>query len=242
MICSSKELFDNQIRKLKLFMSWNGFPTNIRALLINKLTRNNKKNSRFDSCTHENIPKAKIWLRIPYLGKQGENLVRNCVRKIRRYLKDPVDFVVIYNTKKISYFLPNKDKIPNLSKSDVVYEISCPGCGSKYIGKTQRCLETRLNEHGTRINKSVVADHFHNCEHAQHIIGLNNMFDSLSNKTTVSHSTQVKNLVLNNFKILHSCKSYNSNILLLLEALYIKFYCPNLNSGLKASKELSLFN
>ena len=41
-------------------------------------------------------------------------------------------------------------------------------------------------------------------------------------------------------KILHSCRSY-PNILVYLEALYIKYNHPVLNCSLKASKELTLF-
>ena len=59
----------------------------------------------------------------------------------------PVNFIVIYDTKKFSYFLSNKDKIPNLSKSNVVYEVKCPGCSATYIGKTERFLQSRLSEH-----------------------------------------------------------------------------------------------
>ena len=33
-----------------------------------------------------------------------------------------LNFVVIYQTKKISYFLPKQDKIPDLERSDVVYK------------------------------------------------------------------------------------------------------------------------
>lgn len=47
-----------------------------------------------------------------------------------------VNFVVNYNMKKQSYFLSNKDKIPNLSKSNVVYEVLWPGCCESYIGQT----------------------------------------------------------------------------------------------------------
>ena len=42
-------------------------------------------------------------------------------------------------------------------------------------------------------------------------------------------------------KILHSLQDNNSNLLLSLEALHIKFKKPEQNSGLKASKELIVF-
>ena len=49
-------------------------------------------------------------IRIPYLGRKGEYLVKKLVKKLQRNLTEPVKFVVLYQTKKISYFLPKKDK------------------------------------------------------------------------------------------------------------------------------------
>ena len=56
----------------------------------------------------------RIWLRIPFMGKQGEFLVKKLLKKIQRNLIQPVEFVVIYDTKKISYFLPKKTKFLTL--------------------------------------------------------------------------------------------------------------------------------
>ena len=44
-----------------------------------------------------------------------------------------------------------------------------------------------------------------------------------------------------NAKILHSLQNNNSNLLLFVEALHIKFKKPELNSGLQASNELIVF-
>ena len=49
------------------------------------------------------------------------------------------------------------------------------------------------------------------------------------------------NLISNHYKILYSNYSINSNQLLYMEALHIEDHKPQLNFGLKASKELSLF-
>ena len=51
----------------------------------------------------------------------------------------------------------------------------------------------------------------------------------------------MKTLIFNNHKILYSNKSSNTNQLLIIETLHVKFIKPELNPGLKASKKLSLF-
>jgi hypothetical protein len=165
------QLFENQVRKLKMFMSWNGFPGAIRNLLISKLKNKFSTDRPRTNFFDENVTRPMVWVRVPYLGKQGETLVKNYINKIRRCLTFPVNFIVIYDNKKFSYFLSNKDKIPNLAKSNVVYEVTCLGCSATYIRKTERRLRTRLAEY-TNPTKSAIGQHFHNCEHVQYIVNL----------------------------------------------------------------------
>ena len=116
MICSNKMYFNNQIEMIKSFMSWNGYPINIRNFLIRKLKTKYKNystsNSNADFQTDENI--AKVWIKIPYLGKCGENIIKSCTSKIQRFLTKPVKFIITYDTKRISFFVSNKDKLPPL--------------------------------------------------------------------------------------------------------------------------------
>ena len=48
---------------------------------------------------------------------------------------------------KLSLYTNMKDHIPELMKSYVVYQFNCPGCNDSYIGKTERNLRTRTEEH-----------------------------------------------------------------------------------------------
>ena len=167
---------------------------------------------------------------------------KSCVNKAQRFLFKPVKFITIYDTKKLSYFVSNKNKLPPLSRSNVVYEVACPGCGKTYIGMTQRCLSVRLKEHATRLSSCAVGEHFSVCEHAQYLASLQNQFTLFNDLPLPSDNlSPIENLVLNNYKILHSTESNNYNILTFLEALLIKHNKPFLNTGLKASKELQLF-
>ena len=94
-------------------MSWNGFNKNIRLSIIRKLKerQNLSKNQLTKQTGTDTSPKdvsPKIWLRIPFLGKQGEFLVKRLIKKIQRNLTRPVKFIVIYQTKKVSYFLSKR--------------------------------------------------------------------------------------------------------------------------------------
>jgi hypothetical protein len=122
--------------------------------------------------------------------------------------------------------------------------VTCPGCSATYIGKTERRLQTRLAEH-TNPTKSAIGEHFHNCEHVQYIVNIHFAFDKLNNPITDADnnvSTFISNLINDNSRIFHTIYSRTPNFLLLLEALYIKFHSPSLNTGLKPSKVLKLYS
>ena len=78
------------------------------------------------------------------------------------------------DTKKISFFCGNKDPVPKNLQSHVIYQFECPGCKAKYIGKTDRCLELRLNEHSD-FHTSTVGKHLNECKHFHHIVNLYNI-------------------------------------------------------------------
>ena len=135
MVCSEPNLRNNKSTNITKFMSWNGFPANIRKSIITKL-KSKHLSGISKPVTEPDDTLPKIWFRVPYLGKIGESLVKTCIKKIRRNLNKPVKFIVVYQTKKVSYFLSNKDKIPDVSRNSIIYEITCPGCNRRYVGKT----------------------------------------------------------------------------------------------------------
>ena len=124
-------------------MAWNGFPASSRCAKLRKLKSKHNSNNPapYSNTSAENnfsnniadVNISKMWVRIPFLGKQGEYLIKKLIRKLQRNLTKPVKFNVIYQTKKVSYFLFKKDKIPDLKRNDLVYEFSCPGCSATYI-------------------------------------------------------------------------------------------------------------
>ena len=106
-------------------MSWNAYPTNIVNFLIRKLKTKYYDPAQQNDLNDESL--LKICFLIPYLGRQGEFLINSCVKNIRGCLSQPVKFIVLYHTKKVSYFTSNNEKIPELARSNVVYKISYAG-------------------------------------------------------------------------------------------------------------------
>ena len=96
-----------------------------------------------------------------------------------------------------------KDRTPDALKSMVVYQFTCAGCNSRYIGETSRHLSTRIKEHTVSDKNSHIFKH-------------------------LSFSSTCKNLYTPTcFKILDSAKT--SFDLKLKEAFHIKHGNPELN-------------
>ena len=178
-----------------------------------------------------------IWLQLPYLGKFGERLTRSLIRKITPLLILKYRFIINWKTINSNVFASCKDKTPKTYQSCVVYEFTCPGCNSRYIGKTDRCLYTRTKEHSYH-TVSVIHQHLSTCEQFQHIKALLELYpddDAKSDQTSI-----MAEHVFHNTKVID--KSNHWSLLLYQESLAIQRYKPELNRGLKASKELIIFN
>ena len=98
-----------------------------------------------------------------------------------------------------------------------------------------------------RSTKSSISKHLSECEHANYILNLKHIFDNLNDindSDTDKPDTPLSfhNLIQANTQTLHTLKHTNPNLLLFLEALYIKYRKPVLNIGLRASKELVVFS
>ena len=185
-----------------------------------------------------------IWLSIPDIGEKTSQLLRSFKRKLRRHLKNPnTQIKMREKTTKLCFYTNNKDKVPLLNKSHVVYKFSCPGCQSSYIGKTDRTLLTRTREHAVTDKESAIYKHLRTCEHLAFIHNLFNLPDTLSNitaPTISSNKDYVINVVQNNTTVLDF--DDNWNLLLYKEAFHIKRQSPSRNNGLKSSRELCLFS
>ncbi len=164
---------------------------------------------------------------MPYIGTKGEQLLRGLKRKLLRCLNVNVLIRTRITTTKLDMLTNAKDKVPKQNKSNVVYKFTCPKCNINYIGKTDRRLLERVKEQAYKDKESAVNKHLNSCYHTTYL-------DAKSNKELIE-------FVLTNTKIIDVLFK-KLEFTTLQEALHIKRRKPMLNNGLKASRELQLFN
>ena len=99
---------------------------------------------------------------LPFLGKYGTKLTKSFIRKISPLLKSPCKFIVNWKTTDANCFISLKDHTPKMYQSSVVYELKCPRCNANYVGKTDRCLYTRVKEHSCH-DSSEIYNHICSC-------------------------------------------------------------------------------
>ena len=144
-------------------MSWNGLPRKLsrKLLTLFKPSSPNPKNSNnvIDPTT------TRIWIHLPFLCKYGTKLTNNFIRKISPLLKSPCKFIFNWKTTDTNCFIALKDPTPKTYQSSVVYEFKCHGYrlfSHNYVGKTDRCLYTRIKEHSS-LDSSEIYNHIISC-------------------------------------------------------------------------------
>ena len=141
----------------------------------------------------------------------------------------------------MSFYCNIKDEVPHDLRNHVIHKIKYPGCNGCYIGKTERCLTTRINEQGTKETVPMFND-LSECESFKDcccLYSLSLLF-SEDEHEDISLTSHIFNAALQNHEMLDSNRHWSQ--LAFMEAYYIKNHDPIINHGLKASKELLLLN
>ena len=224
---------------IKKFASWNGFPQSVCNRLINRFINSSARQQPKDEEASEVIT---LWFNVPFIGSTGESLIKSFRKKIVRLLntEKKIKIKTFFKTTQLKDFASSKDKVQLLSKSNVVYEICCPGCGENYIGKTERTMRERSVEHAWSDPESPMQNYLKSCPHFNHMYGLLTIFDEtpVAEEPKNRRNFYIQSLQ-EQIKILDYDRNWNQ--LLYKEALNIERKNPSLNKGLKASRQLKLF-
>jgi len=197
--CSNWKLFDESLERAKLTLERNQYPREfsdpIIAATISKIICPEESPRQTDDKASAHAEKfPPMQMRLQYRGRITDNVVR-------RLKSCQIPIRTIITLRKLKTALPPlKPAVPKPMQSRVVYEITCPGCNSSYVGQTIRQLKARFAEHGNPT--SPVGSHFSLC------IGQRPIMDDVKVLATTSRG---------------------HTFLLTLEALYIQERQPNLN-------------
>ena len=94
-----------------------------------------------------------------------------------------------------------------------MYKVNCPACGANYIGKTERTLFERTEEHAWSSKESALCQHLDKCEHFHELFGIlslnNHLFNDDNNMIKPSlHEFSIEN-VKKNVEILDYDTNWN---------------------------------
>ena len=164
-ICSTEELLEEEIRHIrKVFTETNGYPPNLVKSLINKASESFKKNSTDQENVENNeedpTPKM-LFMKVPYAGKTGDNLVKSLQTTLKANLPQEVECRIVQTGTKLSSRFNIKDKTDEKHLSNFIYHHKCRNkkCKDDYIGETGRRKTVRTGEHGGKDAESWVFKH-----------------------------------------------------------------------------------
>ena len=178
LICSSVSLFWEEVDKLRVMFSRNGYSytffDGVVERFLNPPSKSNESNTDDeDSC--DSVPVS--ILKVPFYGKASLNFARDIVKLIKQNFN--VEIRVVYTTYKVGRYFKLKSRTPSTLLTNVVYQFTCAvKAHITYVGYTACHLVTRAEEHtSTRKNtKSHVKEHILQCDGCKSAdVGFNNI-------------------------------------------------------------------
>ena len=142
-ICSSFDLFHNEINFLKTYFSNNGFPSCLFFSHVRKFLDSKYTASSVNTVDDDQV----IYCSMPYFGYSSEKMSKELSSLCSRYYPNVSLRIILVNNFKISSLFRFKDSVPTALRSSIVYEYCCPRCGSAYVGLTSRNFYIRIAEH-----------------------------------------------------------------------------------------------
>ena len=154
--------FQQDVKQLTTTLKRNLFPPHLIDKVIKTFNRRNTTNTTTNiNNAPTNEDNSTRYFKLPYTGFYSQITQRKLQSLIKQFCNN-LDIKLAFSSFKIKNLFSLKDSVPEDLKSCVVYQFTCAGCNSSYIGETTRHLSTRIKEH-TQTDKSS-----HIFKHLQH--------------------------------------------------------------------------
>ena len=200
-VCSSEDLFNLEVDKLRQMFKLNGYPLYYFNKVLDKFLNPSTTNDNVDSNDDVDF----VVIKIPFIGDHSYNLSK----KLKKLIEDAnvCKVRIVFTSFKLRNYFSLKAKTPKHLLSNVVYKFTCQNDSElTYIGETKRHLSTRVKEH----------------------LSLNNPYQNSEVKSHIKNCSQCISLAsFNSFQIIKKCSdNFNS---IINEALLIRRHNPQLN-------------
>ena len=153
-ISSSYIIFHNKLEKIKILLQKNMYP---KSVIDNQIKTFLDKQFTVDSGTTSEKQKT-LHYSLPYIG-HFSHVTKNKLKHICESFCKGIDISIAFSPLKLSSFFSCKDTLPKSLQSYVVYQFTCAGCKACYIGETMRHLNSRIEEHLGKDEKSHIYSH-----------------------------------------------------------------------------------
>ena len=130
-----------QVNYLKTVIPLNIYPHYIWTKIIKQSQSRQNSQRKNDDQVKENLPV--IFFKKTHAGAQGDRLVKNVVKKLKRIFSKLFILKSFYKTTEMNYYCNTTYRIPDYLKFHVVNEFCSPTCNANYIGKTDQNLGAR---------------------------------------------------------------------------------------------------
>ena len=191
---------NKDLNKLSEIFKRNCFPSHFIDKITKQYLRTPRQNPNKN--VSNNTENTNIhYLKLPYIGNYSR-LTQIKIRQLcKRFCKD-LNIKLVFSTFKIKTFFSFKDPIPTALKSFVVYEFTCAGCNSHYIGETSRHFSTQIKDHTLTDRNSHVFKHLNNSTNCKNHYAPN--FFKILDSAKITYTLKLKETIYIQNRIKHT--------------------------------------
>ena len=100
------------------------------------------------------------FFKLPFIGQYSRITEVKLRLLFKRFCKTDLNIKLVFTSFELNNMFSFKDRSPDALKSLVVYQFTCAGCNSRYIGETSRHFSTGIKEHTMCDKNSHIFKHF----------------------------------------------------------------------------------
>ena len=216
-ICSTEAFFYKELDNIRRLLCQNNFPNKI----VNDCIRVKLENIYSSGGKNFDVPRKDFYISLPYVSKLSNHNVKLEINKlIDRFYPQLKPIINFKNNFNVRSFFQFKDRVPDMLRSNIVYEFKCAHCTATYCGLTTRHLQTRVAEHMGKSPRT-----------GRPMANLRGAI--IDHTVTTGHGVSP-----GDFSIVHSCNNHNLDI---SESIIIHSKKPTLNN-LMSSTPLNILS